>query len=291
MDTPESRDTPDANELDRLRGRVAKLERAKRELEEAQVLLQRDDEADHRFAENLATLVEITNELAMAESVDDLCRHAVELGRSRLGFDRLGIWFRTDEPDVIAGSFGVDFNGQLCDERGERTRVNPDDPDGRVLLSKEPLVLVGEAPLLNARGETVGRGSQVFAALWDGKKVIGHVSADNRVLNRPIDQQHCELLRLFGSSIGNLCSRKRIEEERELLIRELQDALAHIKTLHGLIPICANCKKVRDDHGYWQRIEIYLRDHSDADFSHGLCPECMETLYPDLVRDESHSDS
>jgi hypothetical protein len=62
---------------------------------------------------------------------------------------------------------------------------------------------------------------------------------------------------------------------------ELKHALAEVKHLSGLLPICANCKKIRDDHGYWKRIESYITDHSEAQFSHGLCPECMTMLYPD----------
>ncbi len=74
------------------------------------------------------------------------------------------------------------------------------------------------------------------------------------------------------------------ELNRELEIRncELQEALDHIKTLRGLIPICASCKRIRDDQGYWQQVEIYIRDHTEADFSHGLCPECAARLYPDI---------
>ena len=61
----------------------------------------------------------------------------------------------------------------------------------------------------------------------------------------------------------------------------LQEALANVRTLSGLIPICAHCKKIRDDKGYWNQIEIYIRSHSQAEFSHGLCPECMHKLYPE----------
>lgn len=68
--------------------------------------------------------------------------------------------------------------------------------------------------------------------------------------------------------------------EMRRLNEELQKLLTKVKTLHGLLPICANCKKIRDDQGYWQRIEKYIRDHSDAEFSHGICPECKITLYP-----------
>jgi len=61
--------------------------------------------------------------------------------------------------------------------------------------------------------------------------------------------------------------------------RELQKAIASIKILQGLLPICASCKKIRDDKGYWKQLEVYIRDHSEADFSHGICPECVEKLY------------
>ena len=75
---------------------------------------------------------------------------------------------------------------------------------------------------------------------------------------------------------------KRVEKEREKLILQLQDALAKVKTLRGLIPICSSCKKIRDDKGYWNQIEVFIRDHSEADFSHGICPDCVKKLYDDL---------
>lgn len=85
----------------------------------------------------------------------------------------------------------------------------------------------------------------------------------------------------------DISERKRAEQERERLIEQLQEALARIKTLRGLLPICASCKKVRDDQGYWKQIESYVREHSEAEFSHSICPECMERLYGDLGREEA----
>jgi PAS domain S-box-containing protein len=84
------------------------------------------------------------------------------------------------------------------------------------------------------------------------------------------------------SVFTDITERKRAEEAREQLITELQQALAQVKTLSGLLPICANCKKIRDDHGYWHQVEEYVRDHTEADFSHGLCPDCAQKLYPEL---------
>ena len=68
----------------------------------------------------------------------------------------------------------------------------------------------------------------------------------------------------------------------EKALRDLKNALAEVKTLSGLLPICAACKKIRDDKGYWNQIEGYIQEHSDAEFSHGVCPECTTKLYPDL---------
>ena len=81
-------------------------------------------------------------------------------------------------------------------------------------------------------------------------------------------------------SFRDITSRKRDEAEREQLLRAYKDALANIKTLKGLMPICSSCKKIRDDAGYWKQIEVYIRDHSEAQFSHGICPECAAKLYP-----------
>jgi len=75
---------------------------------------------------------------------------------------------------------------------------------------------------------------------------------------------------------------KQIEIERERLIEDLQQALSRIKTLSGLLPICASCKRIRDDQGYWNQIEAYIQSHSAAEFSHGICPECMKKHYPDF---------
>jgi PAS domain S-box-containing protein len=74
---------------------------------------------------------------------------------------------------------------------------------------------------------------------------------------------------------------KRAEEEKSILIAELQDALSNIKSLKGMIPICSSCKKVRNDRGSWQMVEEYICEHSEADFSHGICDDCLHRLYPD----------
>jgi PAS domain S-box-containing protein len=80
----------------------------------------------------------------------------------------------------------------------------------------------------------------------------------------------------------DITERKHAETERLRLIEELREALARVKTLSGLLPICASCKKIRNDRGYWEQVETYIKERSDADFTHSICPVCMERLYPEF---------
>jgi PAS domain S-box-containing protein len=86
------------------------------------------------------------------------------------------------------------------------------------------------------------------------------------------------------ASINDISERKRAEDEREKLVSERESAILKAKTLSGLLPICASCKKIRDDKGYWSQIEAYIKSHSEVEFSHGICPECMKKLYSEYAQ-------
>ena len=85
----------------------------------------------------------------------------------------------------------------------------------------------------------------------------------------------------FHAIVRDVTERKGAEEERDKLIRELREALANVKMLRGLLPICSSCKKIRDDKGYWSQIETYIGEHSEAEFTHGICPRCLKQAFPD----------
>lgn len=89
------------------------------------------------------------------------------------------------------------------------------------------------------------------------------------------------------TAFRDITSRKEIEQEREQLLLAYEDARHNIKTLKGLMPICASCKRIRDDKGYWNQIESYIQQHSDAEFSHGICPECAKRIYPKYYIDKT----
>ena len=88
-----------------------------------------------------------------------------------------------------------------------------------------------------------------------------------------------ELLRI---TIEIALYKHKMESEREELLQRLQKALLDVKKLSGLLPICSACKKIRDDKGYWNQLEGYIQEHSEAEFTHGICPECAKKLYPEF---------
>ena len=112
---------------------------------------------------------------------------------------------------------------------------------------------------------------------------------DTELERRYYEDIYSPIIDTDGEIIGltlfltDITERKKIEGERNRLISELQEALAKVKMLSGLLPVCSNCKKIRNEDGKWERIEVYIRNHSEADFSHSLCPECARKIYPDLI--------
>ncbi len=122
----------------------------------------------------------------------------------------------------------------------------------------------------------------IYVLLTSGTRVESEQQADgldsgaDGYIARPLSNR--ELLSRVDSMVRIL----RAERERDLLIIELKKAISEIKQLSGLLPICSHCKKIRDDKGYWSQIESYIRDHSDAEFSHGICPDCAKEHYPEF---------
>lgn len=180
----------------------------RKRMEEA---LQASQLAERQFQERLRSLLEVGNELSKADSVDALWRQAVELGRERLGFDRLGIWLRSPDPGFVVGTWRIDENGNVRDERAVRSAVSGGQRE--ILSQKRPVTLRQEdEDLLDGDGNVVGRGPQAQAAIWDGEQTIGLIAVDNLLTHRPITDYDCELLNLYASTLGHLCLRKRTEE-------------------------------------------------------------------------------
>jgi len=95
---------------------------------------------------------------------------------------------------------------------------------------------------------------------------------------------------ILHSIIHDITDRKEMEKERDNLIVELREALSQVKALSGLLPICASCKRIKNEQGQWEQIEVYIRSRSEAEFSHSICPQCLKTLYPGYSKDKTISE-
>ncbi len=158
----------------------------------------------------------------------------------------------------------------------------------------ESIILTGNASLDSAI-EAANRG--VFSYLlkpYDTDQVMFHIRracetyhAREAIAEHGVELEivNAQLREVNNELTAEIAVRKRAEQEREELIIELRDAMSKVKALSGLLPICMICKKIHNDEGYWEQLEIYIRDRSEADFSHGMCPECMKKLYPQYCRE------
>ncbi len=150
---------------------------------------------------------------------------------------------------------------------------------------------VGEQSIsLHIPPERLNEASDLFERIGRGERIFHHEAIHRRKdgqdisVSLTISPIKDDAGAIIGASTiaRDITERVRALEEREKLIAELQEALANVKALKGLLPICAWCKKIRNDQGYWQQIEAYICDHSEADFSHGICPECAHKVRSEI---------
>ncbi len=221
---------------------------------------------------------------------------------------------RVDGPD---GAFGGVVYGVAPVERFGQTLTMVDaGPKGAVVLRDGDLGLVARFPYMKGISDRIGdqRLSQVAQALRPTLQDVGTYTTRapldgivrtisvRKVASHPLwvsvglaeedylAQWRREARRTWILS-GLFCALTTVLgllllqawlRERRRRIQELRQALEEVKTLSGLLPICANCKKIRDDHGYWNRIEAYIQARSEAQFTHGICPDCAREIYPEL---------
>ncbi|MFZ5572137.1 MAG: hypothetical protein ACOZF0_17185 [Thermodesulfobacteriota bacterium] len=122
----------------------------------------------------------------------------------------------------------------------------------------------------------------LFQAFARQKEVEEQLLRHRQDLETIVEQRTSSLKEANEQLTTEMNGRKKMEQERENLIGELQRALGEVKKLSGMLPICSHCKKIRDDKGYWSQVESYIQKHSEAEFSHSICPDCARQFYPDL---------
>ncbi len=161
-------------------------------------------------------------------------------------------------------------------------------PQVEAILGYKPQGIVGRTPFELMPEDEADRVVSIFNNVTKkGKAIIGLENSclhrDGRIIvletnGAPVFDQDGNI-RYYRGIDRDITKRKKGEEKQEKLFNELQQALKDVKILSGLIPICANCKKIRDDRGYWNHLEGYIEKHSDVLFSHSICSDCSDELY------------
>ncbi len=175
-------------------------------------------------------------------------------------------------------------------------------PEGKIILANPALIKMLRYPDL----KTILAIDLNYShpALYDRKEFIKELEENGQVIGRiaewerydgailfiketswAIKDENDNIL-YFDGIVDDVTEQVQIEQEKERLIEQLMSAKSEIHRLSGMLPICSSCKKIRDDTGYWHQLEVYIDDHSDAQFSHGICPQCAKEMYPNYSDDE-----
>lgn len=178
-------------------------------------------------------------------------------------------------------------------------------PETALLLDPEGVVLLANQTSAGRLGFTLAGlvGSNIFSHMPEDLaaqrrthlatvlRTRRPLAFDEQRSNRSLHTQLTPVLDSTGQVTAiaalsfDITERQRMEEQLRRSVAEMERALSEVKTLSGLLPICAGCKKIRDDKGYWNHVEQYLRQHTQAEFSHGLCPDCIRRLYPEYAEE------
>jgi hypothetical protein len=290
-------------EIFSMRQRILDLERSESELKRA--------EQTQRLAAQILSI--LNNPSYLEDSISPI----LAVIKKEAGFDAVGIRLRSgdDFPYFVQDGFSCDFllaentlvaldsAGARCeDENGKidlectcglvlSGKTDPANPlfteGGSAWTNNSPILLKlnsEQDPRFHPRNNCIHQGylSVALIPIRTNREIVGLLQLNDRKENR-FTLETIHFFEGIGASIGVALMRKKQEEERDRLIEELTKALSQINMLSGLLPICASCKKIRDDQGYWNQIEDYIMQHSNADFSHGICPDCAKKLYPEII--------
>ncbi|MCC6442431.1 MAG: GAF domain-containing protein [Armatimonadetes bacterium] len=245
-------------------------------------------ERKRALTEGLHSVLIAADEVLASPDIDSLLRRAVQLLHNRFGVERCGLFLKDGETHEMVGTYGIDRQGRLTDERLHR------DPSSNWqwildFLKPDPYrwFVREDCDLKEWDGEryvVIRRGWLATMLLHSPTGPIGILFNDAATTGAPVNESQQELVAIFATMLGRIVQFRQAQAEREELIARLREALNQVKVLTGILPVCAACKKIRDDEGHWHSMEIYIRSRSEARFSHGICPECARELYPEVYR-------
>jgi hypothetical protein len=178
--------------------------------------------------------------------------------------------FAPFEKDELIGTIKIHPNIKFMEERAQETGFKNVIALSTIVIA---VMLLSIVLLNNMFTKNVVRISRELHSVTPG---------DDVVLKCPKNNEENEVGLLVKDINALLQSTRNMVLSKEKLIQELQSAMKEIKLLSGILPICASCKRIRDDEGYWQAVEVYIRDHSEADFTHGMCDHCLKKDWPEV---------
>lgn len=225
------------------------------------------------------------------DDFENFIRQVVEIDAATLEVERVSVWWMSEDGSEMSCANGYDRLSGMHTPANKLYRA--DYP--RYFAVLEATLVIDAS---DARGDertaefgpgyldALGITSMLDVPIRRNGRVAGILCHEHTGPMRvwtPMDRDFAIALADLMVAAQEASERRIAEAEQERLIEQLQQALAHVKTLRGLLPICAGCKKIRDDHGYWSQIESYICQHSDAQFSHGFCPDCAKRYFPEYV--------
>ncbi len=193
------------------------------ERKQAELALRQREEEEAEFARRLTRLHEFACEIASTHDQEDLCRLVAERAPAVLGLDRVGVWLLDTDGASLRGTFGVDEQGRVRDERSRRIQAASESSLGRAIHAKGPIAVSHRAVLWNDLSEAVGEGDHLVASVWDGEKTVGALVGDNLLTGRPITEREKNLAALCATAVGHALARLRAMSAAE---RERQELLS-----------------------------------------------------------------
>jgi PAS domain S-box-containing protein len=273
--------------------KVARDITGRKQMEET---LRRSEEEAKRLAQENEVIAEIGRIISSTLSIEEVYERFTEEVLKLIPCDRTAFTIINPEDRTAATVYtsGIEIPSRLPREvfplAGSATEKAQQAKSGLIIKTDDENEVAAQVPGLLPVFRA-GIRSVMMIPLISRDQVIGVLNLQSTKPDA-YSERDLRLAEKVGTQITGaianaqlFAERKRVEVEREKLIRDLQKALSEVKTLKGIFPICASCKKIRDDKGYWNQVEVYIRDHSEAEFSHGICPDCTKKLYGDFLKE------
>ncbi len=248
--------------------------------------LEQELSRQRRYQDISKTLFKISNAINTTSNLDELYATIHQALSTIIDTANFFISRYNPEDDSVSFPYCIDTVDECYPPVIEISKM--ESQTAQVLRTGRPVMLTKQEVLDQREQSHRTLPTCTPAEIWLGvplktpDTVVGVMAVQSYTDPGLFDQTDLSVMVSVADQVALAIERKQKEDERKKLVEELQLALDEVKNLQGCLPICANCKKIRDDEGYWQGIEKYVQSHSEASFSHGICPDCARSLYPEF---------